>query len=180
MKYGKVTLGQIETILNKITAVDGEDAVDLLLRGELVIAPKPHYIPAGPDLLTPIGAWKIKSHLETPTLEWHAMLERITYVSWAAAGTDRKKYTRAGSGGVGVHVLQYLLEHQHLIPESWKRWRVFFTGTVFATPSGGGEAVAFLEYRDIDEGDYRWHWDIATLNGGKWFGNTDFILLYHA
>lgn len=35
-----------------------------------------------------------------------------------------------------AHVLDYLLAHQELIPESWKDKTIVFTGTVYRDPSG--------------------------------------------
>ncbi|MBN1585422.1 hypothetical protein JW899_03585 [Candidatus Uhrbacteria bacterium] len=55
--------------------------------------------------------------------------------NWAVPGHDLHKVIE-GQPVLSAHVLDYLLAHQELIPESWKGKVVFFWGTVYRSRYG--------------------------------------------
>ena len=67
---------------------------------------------------------------------------------------------------LNANVLDYLLAHQELIPESWKKDEngniryIFFWGTIYRR-SGGRLGVRYLYWDGC-----RWHWDCGWLAGG--------------
>lgn len=54
---------------------------------------------------------------------------------------------KVGNTGLNTCVLDYLMAHQELIPESWKTKHVVFPGTIFAD-SDGNKLFRFLKWWD--------------------------------
>ena len=67
-------------------------------------------------------------------------------------------------------VLDYLLEHQELIPEEWNGKYVYFWGTVYRNPDDD-LCVRCLSF---DEG--RWDWDYGWL-GDDWYRSGPAVVL---
>ena len=57
-----------------------------------------------------------------------------------------------------AHILDFLLENPHLIPESWKSKAVFFWGTIYRDSNG------YLCVRCLDWDGERWDWRYYWLD----------------
>jgi hypothetical protein len=55
-------------------------------------------------------------------------------------------------------VLDYLLKHPDRIPEEWKKYKVYFLGTVYASTDG----LLFVRYLYYDNG--AWSWGLTRFN----------------
>jgi len=64
-----------------------------------------------------------------------------------------------GKRVLNANVLDYLLEHQELIPESWKGGYTFFFGTIYRGLDGK------LCVRCIFEGGSKWDWNSVWIEG---------------
>lgn len=71
----------------------------------------------------------------------------------ATKGEDMLK--KLNGTGLNACVLNYLMDHKELIPESWKTKQVVFPGTIFRD-AGGNRCVRFL---------YWWNdqWNVGSL-----------------
>lgn len=80
-------------------------------------------------------------------------------------GYENLRRLRAtGKRLLDVRVMETLLQHPALIPESWKKvGAVYFWGTIFRR-SDGTRYVACLHWRSCSE---RWHWYYSWL-GDDW------------
>ena len=79
------------------------------------------------------------------------------------SGNDLRKELEA-EPVLNACVLDYLLAHQNLIPESWKEKAVFFWGTVYRN-AGGSLYVRYLCW-----GGGRWFWACGWLDD-DWDGD---------
>jgi hypothetical protein len=70
---------------------------------------------------------------------------------------------------LNVNVLDYLLAHPKLIPESWKGIKVFFWGTIYRNDNGD------LYVRYLYWGGFRWDWVYSWL--GNNFDASDSVAL---
>jgi hypothetical protein len=74
------------------------------------------------------------------------------------SGHELKKRLE-GQPVLPAHVLDYLYENLHLIPDSWKRKFIFFWGTVYRG-SGGRLCVHYLGWNGL-----RWYCNYVWLDG---------------
>jgi hypothetical protein len=65
---------------------------------------------------------------------------------------------------LNANVLDYLLAHPELIPESWKGKNVYFWGTIYRSPG------TYLYVRNLYWDDGRWRWSYDQLVNG-WLGS---------
>ena len=93
---------------------------------------------------------------------WELLIDKIKlYLDSSQTGDktvrgDKLKDLLEGQPVLPAHVLDYLLEHPDLIPESWKGKPIFFWGTIYCS-SDGSLCVRCLYW---DGG--RWYW------GNRW------------
>lgn len=114
------------------------------------------------DPFIPEG-WTVESHKKGGMLEWdpskiELYLSEKQKTGWIK-GEDLLKELE-GKNVLNGCVLDYLLKHQELIPESWKEKFVYFFGTVYRDPSGGRRLLSLCW------GDGGWSWDYRSLGGG--------------
>lgn len=169
MKYNKLTLGQIEAVLNRLGGIEGARA---FLSGKTeVVAIKTHIIDCDSNPYIP-GGFEIAKHIKGGQLNWNSDEVEL----WLC---DKQK--EQGIGGSSLYellkdksvlnacVLDHLLANPQLIPEEWKDETVFFWGTIYRESSGGNLYVRFLYYHGGE-------WKSRKL----WFENNSFGCRYHA
>lgn len=111
----------------------------------------------------PYGDWKVKKHTKMGKLDWDKIKVEL-YLSEKKKdgyikGEDLLKELE-GKNPLNANVLEYLLEHQELIPEEWKGRYIFFFGTVFQSLYGD-RCILFLCF---DGRGWR--------QNGYWLGNV--------
>ncbi len=179
MKYGNVTMGQIEAVINKL---GGEDGMKRFLSGDnnggRVIVGEPRIITI--DRAQPFGPvkflgqdWTIDEQDERSLVLAQIDLANVRLKHMLEKGESRikgeeklKRLKKAGHIRLDAKVFQTLWENQTLIPESWKEKTngnttfIFFDGTVLRRPDGY-RCVLYLYWHDG-----RWFWHYFWLGSG--------------
>lgn len=158
MKYGKVTLGQIEAVLNRL---GGEDGVQKFLAGQIEIVVSKHRIECGVLPSIPQGFGIIEHRIAAP-IEWN--IETVHLHLHHDHETILSVYNKRRSTVLNAAVLDYLLAHQAIIPEFWKRdGYIYFWGTIYQQNSTPGSM--FVK---------QLHWRSEGFGGqGKWISSLD-------
>ena len=165
-KYSKLDLGTIEAVFNKLGGVDGAQR---FLRGDVEVVVRKHIIDCDADPFCP-DDWKVVEHKKGGQLEWNSDNVQL----FLAEGQKEGRYIEGnqlrkeleGQSVLNANVLDYLLDHQELIPESWKGRYVFFWDTIYRRRSGGDLCVRALCFRGR-----RWDWRYDWLD--RVFGDDD-------
>ena len=120
----------------------------------------PPYIPCG---------WKVEEHIGSGMFEFDPKNVEL-YLdegqkNGVIEGIELRKRL-AGKNVLNANVLDYLLEHTELIPDSWKENWVFFWGTIYRD-SGGNLFVRCLSWNGTSWDAYwigrQWRSDNPTL-----------------
>jgi len=169
MKYGTLTLGQVEAVMNKLGGMEG---VEKFLRGEVEVRVTKHLINCSADPLIP-NNWTVEEHQKGGEFEWNPdsltlYLSEEQKQKWVTGRTLREELK--GKPVLNACVLDYLLAHPEIIPKEWKGKAVFFWGTIYRD-SGGYLSVCYLCW----SGD-RWDWDRSWL-GEDWGAAGPALLL---
>ena len=159
MKYGDFTLGQMEALTNKL---GGMEAVSGILSGAIKVTLEiiRHLIDCDALPFVPKGL-EVEKHCPGGKLEWNAAKVAL-YLSpnqqgnKVVVGNDLRKEL-ADKPVLNACVLDYLLAHPELIPESWKGKAVFFWGTIYRDADG------LLYVRYLYWGGDRWYWGSLWL-----------------
>jgi len=164
MKYGSVTLGQIEAIINKL---GGEEGMMRFLSGCVEVTTIRHLIDCNAAPFVPED-WSVEEHRKGGMLKWDPNevtlhLSEHQKDGKVIVGTELHRELKRESV-LNANVLDYLRAHPALIPEEWKGKYVFFWGTIYRNPSGS-LCVRFLYF---DGG--KWYWDYFWLDFG-WSDN---------
>jgi len=167
MKYGELNLGQIEALVN---VIGGLEVVKSLIGGTVkaVITTAKPIIDMDANPYVP-NNWKVESHKKGGQLEWN--LERIQlYFSeqqngdkWIEGNKLRKELKTQSV--CNANLLDYLLAHSELIPESWKGKAICFWGTIYRY-SDGNLYVRYLCFNGRS-----WSGYCSWLDDG--FGSSD-------
>jgi hypothetical protein len=140
MKYGQLTLGQIEAVINKIGGAEG---VKALLAGQIVVQSVRHYIDCESTPQIAPG-WSVHEHnFRESFLKWdptkvELFLSKDQINGKDIRGSELHKVVPARFA-LNANVLDYLLRHTELIPDAWKQDEngrtlyVHFWGTIFKT-----------------------------------------------
>lgn len=102
----------------------------------------------------PYMGWTVESHKGNGKIEWDPkrfslyLSDKQKNGNWIK-GTDLQKELETQTP-MNANVLDFLLAHQDLIPEEWKKQYVYFHGTVFRR-SDGDLCVRY------------WYWDDGAL-----------------
>lgn len=125
-----------------------------------------HLINTDADPFTPDG-WKVEEHRKKGQFTWDPTKVSLYLSSRQKGGKvigghDLRKEL-SGKAVLNANVLDYLLAHPELIPESWKGKRVYFWGTIYRRADG------FLSVRCLYWYDGRWRWRYDWLFYG-WNG----------
>ena len=154
---------------------EGDMAATLLLviRGHAEVVQVKHFINCDADPFLPKG-WKgVEFHRKQGQFLWEPEKVRLHLAegqqSGSVVGTDLRTALE-GKPVLNANVLDYLLAHPHLIPESWKGKLVFFWGTIYRL-ADGSLCVRYLSW----DGS-RWHWSCGWLDG-RWRGRNPAAVL---
>lgn len=174
MKYGNLTLGQVEAIANKL---GGEEGVKRFLAGELVVKEVEKSNLLRIDRSTPfdpekfIGkGWKIVegSEDERSLALAEIDLSKPNLVSilkpgeeWVMGDVNLARLKKSKVIRMDAKIFQTLWENKALIPSSWKEKVVFFDGTLLWSPSGGRYALDLFWY------GRQWDWDYVWQGSGR-------------
>lgn len=127
------------------------DARNSMSRIDCDVAP---FIPKG---------WNIEEHKKGGLLTWELQAQETSlYRSLRQqngsriAGNELRKEVKT-QPVLNANVLDHLLVHTHLIPESWKDEYVFFWGTIYRHP----DSRLFVRY--LYWNDNRWNWSCTWL-----------------
>lgn len=152
-----LTIGQVNAIVKKL---GGEQGAMQFLRGYSEITVVKHVIDMDAKPLIPYDGWKVEEHKKGGQLEWTPTGFRLHLSANQAEHKSIEGYKLrkelANEPVLNANLLDYLLEHPHLIPEDWKvdeqgRTRyIYFWGTIYRV-SDVNLSVRYL------------HW-----NGGHW------------
>ena len=104
----------------------------------------------------PYDGWTIESHKKMGKIEWNpdnielylSDKQKTGHIS----GNELRKELE-NKPVLNACVLDYLLKHQDLIPDSWKGKNVYFWGTIFRS-AHGNLCVRYLYW---DDGRWNWH-----------------------
>lgn len=137
-------------------------AIRELLYGRATLSLPEHLIDCDSDPCVPQN-WSLKSHLKMGVWKWQP--EKVVLFKFKEqAGSKRigeYLYQKLEESPVlNANVLDYLLQHHHLIPSDWKNVFVFFWGTIYFS-SGGKETVRCLRFNQENK---RWGWFWAHLD----------------
>lgn len=81
------------------------------------------------------NGWTVVEHQKSGKIEWNPAevslyADEEYRTQWVEGNVLRERLK--GKSPLNANVLDYLYEHQELIPEEWKReWGVFFWGTIY-------------------------------------------------
>ncbi len=173
MKYGSVTMGQVEALLNKIGGVEG---MNNILRGTATVQITKHIIDLSGDPMPEDwkkAGWQTTKHTYGVTLELDPSQLKLHLSENQKNGrvvevNSLKKELEDNKVPVlNACILDYLLAHPELIPESWKKDEngntryIYFWGTEYRHPDGD-LYVRYLCWRDG-----AWLWSDGWL-GNAW------------
>jgi len=132
-----------------------------------------HVINCDADPFIPDG-WDVKSHKKGGELEWDPQriklhLDEGQKDGRVIVGSDLRKKL-ADQPTLNANVLDYLLAHPELIPESWKDEHTPFWGTIYYD-SVGNVVVRYLYWSDLG-----WDWGRRLL-GYDWDSNYPAAIL---
>ncbi len=155
MKYGELTLGQVEAIVNKL---GGMESVKRFLAGEAVVSAKAI---AFQHDMTKEG-WKL---LEDVPFDGQPFIPDIvgflksgeSYVN----GNVMRQRAKQANACLGQRHAEYLLNNQHLIPAEFRQYCLVFPGT-FWQHRDGSRSVPYLTWIGG-----RWYLDFRWL-GYDW------------
>jgi hypothetical protein len=183
MKYGNVTLGQVEAVWNRL---GGEDGVQRFLAGNIEVVIKDHFVTSDRPFI-PDGC-KVESHKEMAVLKLTRKGDDLfldgkkieLFLSdkqkkGTVVGNDIRKELE-GKPVLNACHLDYLREHPDLIPDSWKvdeqgktRY-IFFWGSIYR------RSVGNLRVRYLYWNDGGWNWSNRWLDD-EWNSNNPAAVL---
>lgn len=128
---------------------------------------KKHVIDCDKDPVIWFDAWSVESHTKMGKLAWKpdeielylSEKQKIGHIE----GNELRKELE-GKPVLNACVLDYLMEHPNLIPDSWKGKYIYFWGTIFRDADGN----LFVEF--LCWGGFRWFWSDRWLGRG-WGGD---------
>lgn len=123
-----------------------------------------HIIDCDADPYVPDG-WSVESHKKGGQLEWASdkvalWLCQAQEASKVVQGNELRKLVEVEQDVLNANVLDYLLEHPHLIPQEWKGKAVFFWGTIYR------RLLRALCVRYLFWSGGEWFWEFIWLDDG--------------
>ena len=155
-RRGGWTNGEIKTL----SQGDILKRVRDVILGRSEIKPIEHLIDCNKDPFTPSG-WKVEKHKKSGMVKWTKDLVHLYLSEKQKSGCIQGNELREeleGKPVLNANVLDFLLNHPHLIPEEWKGKAVFFWGTIYRSPDGD----LYVRYLYWDGA--RWDWDCGWLD----------------
>lgn len=117
-----------------------------------------HIVDLGKKSIIPYPNWTVESQIGTGKIDLAKVKLELHLEPEQRTGRieGNKLREKLSTNVLNANVLDYLLEHPHLIPEDWKGKVVYFWGTIYRG-SGGRLCVRYLVF-----GGGRWRAD------GRW------------
>lgn len=138
---------------NRGDSIGGESKTSKLNAIDLDAAPR-----------IPYDGWNVESHTKGGQFHWNKDKVKLhlspNQMDGKAIEGNKLRKELAGLPVMNANVLDYLLDHPHLIPEEWKGNAVFFWGTIYRNPDGR------LYVRYLVWNDGRWEHDYGWLDRG--------------
>ena len=126
-----------------------------VLRGQAEITVVKHIIDCDADPMIPYEDWRVGEHTKRGQVNWDPSQFKLHLSSNQQGGKiiqgNKLRKELESLPTENVNLLDYLLEHPHLIPEEWKRGEngkirhVFFWSTIYRN-SGGCLCVRYLRF----------------------------------
>lgn len=117
--------------------------------------------------------WKVETHKKGGVITWDASKVSLYLSEKQKNGTiegNKLRKELEGKNVLNANVLEFLLEHQELIPEAWKDKYVYFWGTIYRGPDGR-RFVLYLYWNDG-----RWDWSYDWLVDDWYVNNPSAVL----
>ena len=175
-KYKDVTLGTVEAVFNKLGGMEG---VESFLRGNVEITVVKHTIDLATSPRFPFEGAKVVKHEGEGVVKIELRSDDNLYIDGKKVVLDLSERQMGDKRVVGhelrqelesgelvvlnSNALDYIFDHPELYPEHWKNngegepLLVFFWGSLFSGPSGGGLCVRCLCWGGGGLGRfYRW------------------------
>jgi len=136
------------------------------------------------DPAVPDGGWWIYKHMGIPEVlwdttrveRWRSELQKShphDKEEPAIPGNEIYERVEQDNGLVNAALLDYLLEHQELIPGDWKDSKTYFWGTLYQHPLG----TIGVRFMTFDEGRQRFISSIRRMSDE--LGKHDWALLVY-
>jgi hypothetical protein len=127
-----------------------------VLRGQSEIVPTVHIIDLDADPTLPFKGTRVEMHSKLGQFKWDpAKVQLFTPMNGLSVGPEELRKYLATQPVFNANMLDYLLQHPALIPESWKKSeetgqpiRVYFWGTIYR----GSDGLLFVRYLTFDDG----------------------------
>lgn len=132
-----------------------------VIRGLAEVSVVQHIINCDTDPLIPYDDWKVEEHQKRGQFTWdptkvkHYRSKNQMNGKWLEGNKLRKEL--ADQPTFNANLLDYLLEHPHLIPEAWKKDEegnmlyTFFWATIYRSADGD----LYVRCLDFDGGHWR-------------------------
>ena len=133
MKYGELTMGQMEAVVNKLGGMDG---VRRLLSGELSVA-SAALLPFASDKIK--DGWTLIEDVSEPGEISISSLELLSFLKSGesfVSGNTMADCAKENGANLGQRQAEYLLSHQEDIPQEWRQYYLVFLGTVWRDADG--------------------------------------------
>lgn len=150
-----------------------------VLRGQAEIAVVKHVVDCDADPLIPYSDWKVEEHIKCGQVDWDPSQFKLQLSPNQKDGKSiqghKLRKELFGLPTPNANLLDYLLEHPHLIPEEWKRDEngntryIFFWGTIYRHSDGS----LYVRYLYFSEG--HWQADYRYL-GSEFDGDNPSIV----
>ncbi|KKR48386.1 MAG: hypothetical protein UT86_C0006G0024 [Candidatus Magasanikbacteria bacterium GW2011_GWC2_40_17] len=133
------------------------------IRGQAEVVVKKHIIDTDADPLVP-GGWKVEEHRKGGQFVWDPAKVSL-HLSFnqqngnVIQGHQLRRELVVCVPNLNANVLDYLLAHPELIPESWMGKAIFFWGTIYRS-ADGDLCVRYLIWKGK-----QWSW------GDRWLGS---------
>lgn len=132
MKYGNVTMGQVEAAIN---ILGGEENFLRLLRGELVVKTAQFRLTPTFDYNKTKDGWTLVSDSEDKEGDFEPeLMEFLREGESSIIGEEMLKRTE--KEGFGQRHAEAMLRNQNAIPVEWRKYVLVFTGTLWRGLSG--------------------------------------------
>ena len=177
MKYGDVSLGEGEAIINKLGGMSGDEA---FLRGDKVLCDKKARIPSAvavdldADPFIPEG-WELieherRGHVKWGECAWHLFVaENQRQDKYTVPGVELRRQLRIWDTA-NANLLDFLLRNPSRIPTGFGRGlNIGFWGTLYHNSDG------LLTIRTLRRSANKWTEGYAFV--GEWFSSSSPALI---
>lgn len=168
MKYGTLTLGEIEAIINKLGGLDG---------AQRFLREDPYFVDCDTPPFTP-PTFEVGDHKRNGPFLWSASRVQLWQASFQqvprplpATGPRELYHLTKRRRTLNANVLDFLLENPSLIPSEWEGKGIVFWGTTYRRRHTNEYVVAVLY-----QGNGQWERSLHEI-GAAWL---DLRIMYSA